>query len=140
MDKKNIQKLSLALILLVSMVVTSYSQNAPKDEKQKQALKQQKNSVKYKVTFIELGSVRCIPCQKMQVVMKSIEKKYSDQVKIDFQDVWTEKGKPYAIKYGIHVIPTQIFLDKEGKEFFRHEGFFPEEELVKILKSKGIKD
>jgi hypothetical protein len=34
-----------------------------------------KNKTKVKkplVTFIELGSVRCIPCQKMQVVMKSV--------------------------------------------------------------------
>ena len=39
----------------------------------------------------------------------------------------------------IRVIPTQIFLDKEGKEYFRHEGFFPKEELVNILKQKGVK-
>jgi thioredoxin 1 len=95
---------------------------------------------KYKVTFVELGSVRCIPCQQMQVVMKSIEKKYGNQVKIDFHDVWTDKGKPYALKYGIQVIPTQVFLDENGKEFFRHEGFFPEDELIKILKSRGIKN
>jgi thioredoxin 1 len=29
----------------------------------------------YKVTFIELGSVKCIPCKEMQPVMHSIEKK-----------------------------------------------------------------
>jgi thioredoxin 1 len=95
---------------------------------------------KFKVTFVELGSVRCIPCQQMQIVMKSIEKKYGNQVKIDFHDVWTEKGKPFAVKYGIQVIPTQIFLDENGKEYYRHEGFFPEDELIKVLKSKGIKE
>jgi thioredoxin 1 len=31
------------------------------------------------------------------------------------------------------------FLDKDGKEFFRHIGFFPEEELIKVLKQKGVK-
>jgi len=25
--------------------------------------------------------------------------------------------------YGIAVIPTQVLLDKEGEEFFRHSGF-----------------
>ena len=25
--------------------------------------------------------------------------------------------------YGIAVIPTQVLLDKQGKEFFRHSGF-----------------
>ena len=93
----------------------------------------------YKVTFIELGSVRCIPCQKMQVVMKSIEKNYGKQVNIIFYDVWTPEGKPFAQVYKINAIPTQVFLDEKGKEFFRHEGYFPEEELVKVLKTKDVK-
>lgn len=94
--------------------------------------------MKYKVTFIELGSVRCIPCQQMQPVMKSIEQKYGKEVKVVFHDVWTESGSPYAKQYSIEAIPTQIFLDKDGKEFFRHVGFFPEEELVKVLQQKGV--
>jgi len=94
---------------------------------------------KYKVTFIELGSVRCIPCQQMQPVMKSVEEKYGKDVRVVFHDVWTEAGAPYTKQYGIEAIPTQVFLDKDGKEFFRHIGFFPEEELVKVLKQKGVK-
>ncbi len=96
-------------------------------------------SKKYKVTFVELGSVKCIPCQKMQPVMKAIEEKYGDQVKIEFYDVWTPAGKPYADKYNVKLIPTQVFLDSEGKEFFRHEGYFEEAEVVKVLKTKGVK-
>jgi thioredoxin 1 len=88
---------------------------------------------KYKVTFIELGSVRCIPCKQMQSVMKSIEAKYGRKVKIEFYDVWTDAGKPFGISYGIESIPTQVFLDESGKEYFRHLGFFPEEELVKVI-------
>ena len=30
------------------------------------------------------------------------------------------------------------FLDKNGEEYFRHEGYFPLEELVKVLKQKGV--
>ena len=93
----------------------------------------------YKVTFIELGSVRCIPCQKMQVVMRSIEEKYGDQVNVVFYDVWTPEGSPYGQQYGIQAIPTQVFLDENGMEFFRHEGYFPEEELVKVLNEKGVR-
>lgn len=92
----------------------------------------------YKVTFIELGSLRCIPCRKMQPVMKSIEEKYGAQVNVVFHDVWTKEGKLIGDKYGIQSIPTQIFLDESGKEFFRHVGYFPEEELVKVLKENGV--
>ena len=94
---------------------------------------------KYKVTFIELGSVRCIPCKQMQSVMKSIEAKYGKEVKIEFYDVWTEAGKPFGVKYGIEAIPTQVFLDETGKEYYRHVGYFPEEELIKVLQQKGVK-
>ena len=91
-----------------------------------------------KVTFIELGSINCIPCKQMQPVMKAIEKKYGDQVKVIFYDVWKEDQKKYARQYGIKLIPTQVFLDANGKEFHRHEGFYPEAEIDKILQGKGL--
>lgn len=94
---------------------------------------------KYKVTFIELGSVRCKPCIAMQPIIKSIESKYGSQVKVVFHDVWTPDGKEAAKQYAFSVIPTQLFFDENGKEYFRHEGFFPEDELVKVLQQKGVK-
>ncbi len=97
------------------------------------------DNTSYKVTFIELGSVRCIPCQHMQIVMKSIREKYGKEVNVVFYDVWTPEGRPYGDKYGINAIPTQVFLDANGKEYFRHEGYFPEEELVKVLNMKGVR-
>ena len=95
-------------------------------------------SASKKVTFIEIGSVKCIPCRMMQPIIKEIEEEYGDQVKLVFHDVRTPEGKPYAQKYRIRVIPTQVFLDEDGKEYFRHEGFFPKEELVEVLKRKGV--
>ena len=98
----------------------------------------QSKEIKPGVTFIELGSVNCIPCKQMQPVMKSIEEKYGNQVKVIFYDVWKPDQKVYAQKYGIRLIPTQVFLDKNGKEFHRHEGFYPEAEIDKLLKTRGI--
>lgn len=95
--------------------------------------------VKPKVTFIELGSVNCIPCKKMQPVMKAIEAKYGEQIKVIFYDVWKPEQKKFAEKYAIKLIPTQVFLDANGKEFFRHEGFYPEKDIDNVLQGKGIK-
>ena len=92
-----------------------------------------------KVTLIELGSTKCIPCKKMQPILEEIKKEYKGQVKVLFHDVWTDKGRPFARTFNIRLIPTQVFLDKDGNEYFRHEGFFPKKELVKILKMKGIR-
>jgi thioredoxin 1 len=89
-----------------------------------------------KVTFIELGSVKCIPCKMMQPVMKSIEEKYKNVVQVVFYDVWTPEGEPYAKEYGINSIPTQVFKDKKGTEYFRHIGYFPLAEVEKIIKQQ----
>ncbi|MEP0862549.1 MAG: thioredoxin family protein [Ignavibacterium sp.] len=103
------------------------------------SLPAQSKEVKPKVTFIELGSVNCVPCKMMQPVMKAIEEKYGNQVNVVFYDVWTKEQKQYAQIYKIKLIPTQVFLDENGKEFHRHEGFYPEAEIDKILQSKGLK-
>ena len=140
---KVIKKAPIIFLLITLLIATSCGQSSNSTgmirstkESSTDSNKIEKN---YKVTFIELGSVRCIPCQQMQVVMKSIKAKYGKEVKIDFHDVWTEAGKPYGVKYGIEAIPTQVFLDETGKEYFRHVGYFPEEELVKVLQQKGVK-
>ena len=91
-----------------------------------------------KVTFVELGSVNCIPCKAMKKVMDSLEVKYPKDLKIVFHDVWTEAGQPAARQYNIRTIPTQVFLDAKGVEYFRHEGYFPMEELEKVLKQKQV--
>ncbi len=102
-----------------------------------QAVKENKKTSQ--VTFIEIGSVNCIPCRMMQPVMEKIKQKYGSKVSIVFYDVWTNEGAPYAQKFGIRVIPTQVFLDSEGKEFFRHEGYFPYEAIDELLQKQGIK-
>lgn len=133
---KKIRKSLLLLAALATIILsTDCSGQTTKADKNNTG----SEKTKYKVTFIELGSVRCIPCQQMQPIMKSIREKYPTQVNVVFHDVWTEAGAPYAKQYGIEAIPTQVFLDKDGKEYYRHVGYFPEEELVKVLQQKGVK-
>jgi len=116
----------------------SNSKNEPSHSQPESILSKPDSSQSYKVTFVELGSVNCIPCKMMMPIMEEIEKEYGDQVKVVFHDVWTDEGRPYAEKYGIKSIPTQVFLDARGNEFFRHTGFFPKEDIVQVLKQKGI--
>lgn len=90
------------------------------------------------ITFVELGSVNCIPCKQMKPVMAEIEKEYGNKISVIFYDV--NKDRQKASDYKIRVIPTQVFLDKKGKEFFRHEGFYPAKDIMKLVdKQLGIK-
>ena len=91
---------------------------------------------KYMVTFIELGADRCIPCKKMQPIMKEIAAAFPDRVQVVFYDVW--KDPEPARKYQIQLIPTQVFVDQKGNEVFRHVGLFPKEEILELLKKHGV--
>lgn len=126
-------------LILISLFLIAAGCNRTTDETQNTIPKNEGKQTGIKVTFIELGSVRCIPCKMMQPIMKQIEKEYGDQVKVVFYDVWTPEGRPYADVYNIKVIPTQVFLDKNENEYYRHEGFFPKNDLIKVLKQKGVK-
>ncbi len=128
----NIMKIKAGICILLFIVVTG---GVGPLSAQTATLSPQKPIV----TFIELGSVNCIPCKAMQPIMEEVRNKYPGQVRVIFHDVWTPKGQPYGQFFKIKVIPTQIFLDKNGKEYFRHEGFFPAEELYKILAKGGVK-
>lgn len=42
-----------------------------------------------------------------------------------------------AFRDGVGTIPTQILLDKHGKEFFRHSGYYSASELEKEFLSNN---
>ncbi len=128
-----------SLILVALIAVGMFAAGTGQSRKGESASTANASSNKPLVTFVELGSVKCIPCRQMQPVMKAIEEKYGEQISVVFYDVWKDDQVQYADKYRIRVIPTQVFLDKDGKEFFRHEGFYPEAEIDKILQKRGLK-
>ena len=134
----------IIFLIIISIVFGSLTnaqlKKAPKRKKTIPVVKDTSAIVsKPFITFIELGSVNCIPCKAMQKVMKAVNEKYGKQINIVFYDVWTEEQAHYAQDYKIRLIPTQIFLDSDGKEIMRHEGFFPEKEIDEFLQSKGLK-
>jgi thioredoxin 1 len=126
------------ILLLLSIIYTAGMAGCDRDKAgQPRSRATQKDSTTVKVTFVELGSVSCIPCKAMQPVMKAIAEEYGEQIQVVFHDVW--KNAEPGRKYGIRLIPTQVFLDENGVEFSRHEGFYPKEEIDKILQEKGLK-
>ena len=87
-------------------------------------------------TLLDLGSVDCVPCKMMFPVLGELKKEYGGKLKVLFIDV--KKDRAAAERYGVRVIPTQIFLDSSGKELFRHVGFFPKADILKKWKELGV--
>ncbi len=89
-----------------------------------------------RIVMLELGSVGCIPCEQMKPVMARLSETYKGKLDVIFIDV--KKDNNTARRYGVYVIPVQVFLDKSGKEFHRHFGFYSYEEIAAMLKKTGI--
>jgi thioredoxin 1 len=123
------------------LIIGGCSKDRQVTEKQKEQPVNTKSSIATgaQITFVELGSVNCIPCRMMQPVMKEIETAYAGRVKVVFIDVLTDQGRPYMQQFGIKAIPTQVFLDAQGKELSRHTGFFPKDSIVALLSNNGVK-
>ena len=92
--------------------------------------------VKGMVTLVDLGADACIPCKMMAPILEKLEKQYRGKAAVVFIDVW--KNKDQARRFGVRVIPTQIFFDKEGTEVYRHIGFMGEPDMVKQLQKMGV--
>lgn len=86
--------------------------------------------------FLELGADKCVPCKMMQPILDELRKEYPGKLQVDFVDVWKEPAA--SQQYGISAIPTQIIFDANGKEVFRHIGFFPKEEILAQLSQLGV--
>jgi thioredoxin 1 len=86
--------------------------------------------------LVDLGADKCIPCKMMAPLLVELKSEYEGTLKVEFIDVW--KNPDEAPKYGIKLIPTQIFFDASGKELFRHEGFYSKEDILSKWKEFGV--
>ncbi len=89
-----------------------------------------------RIVMLELGSVGCIPCENMKPVMAKLSDVYKGKLDVIFIDV--RKDHDTARRFRVFMIPVQVFLDKNGREFHRHIGFYPYEEIEAMLKKTGI--
>ena len=79
----------------------------------------------------EFGARWCIPCKEMQQVMADLKTSHGDQV--EFRMVYVDQERPLFEQYRIVAIPTQVFLNTEGKEVDRHLGALAREAVIKKL-------
>ena len=89
-----------------------------------------------RVVMLELGSGGCIQCENMKPVMAKLSENYAGKLEVIFVDV--KKDHDTARRFGVYLIPLQVFLDTQGKEFHRHVGFYAYEDIVPVLKKAGI--
>ncbi len=109
---------------------------------------------------IDFGADSCIPCKEMAPVLKELNAELQGKAIVRFVDVW--KYQQFAQGYPISIIPTQIFIDANGKPykpkdpeakqmkmysskdngehiFTAHEGGMTKAQILDVLKKMGLK-
>ncbi|MFZ5351953.1 MAG: thioredoxin family protein [Bacillota bacterium] len=110
--------------------------------------------------IIDFGADSCIPCKEMAPILEELNKELRGKAIIKFVDVW--KYGALAQNYPLRVIPTQVFIDADGKpfkpkdaramqlllyssretnehNFTTHEGGMTKKQLLEILREMGLK-
>jgi thiol-disulfide isomerase/thioredoxin len=88
-----------------------------------------------KPSMVDFGATGCKPCDMMAPILETLHKKYEGKANVLF--IHVREQSILASRYGVQAIPVQVFFDKDGKEVFRHAGFFPQEEIEKKFKELG---
>ena len=86
--------------------------------------------------LLELGADKCVPCKMMVPILADLRQEYAGQLQVDFIDVW--KNESAGENYGVRVIPLQIFFGADGRELYRHEGFFAKEDILAKWRELGV--
>jgi thioredoxin 1 len=87
-------------------------------------------------TLLELGSDTCIPCRRMQPILAELRSEYAGQFRVEYVDIRKDRGT--GEKYRVRVMPTQIFLNAEGRVLSRHEGFCPKADILAKWAELGV--
>jgi thioredoxin 1 len=125
--KQTLKKLSVLVVMLMLLLTTgAFAENYLNVP------------VKGRVTMIDLGAKKCIPCKMMAPILAKLEKAYKGIADIVFIDVW--ENKQPAQRFKIRAIPTQIFFNEQGEEVFRHVGFFDEKSIVAQMTKMGVQE
>ena len=133
---KNVKSLVIVVALVAAVAVAVAVKQSKRAPKAEVATVTAAADVQGLPRLVDLGATKCIPCKMMAPILEDLKTTYAGKLNVEFIDVWQnpEPGQ----KYGIRVIPTQIFFAADGKELFRHEGFFSKEDILARWKEFGV--
>ena len=79
---------------------------------------------------LEFGASTCKACKDMKEVIGELKK---DNPILPVYIVDIRENREAIDKFKIQIIPTQVVLDKSGKELSRHIGKLSKEELLSLV-------
>jgi thioredoxin 1 len=88
-----------------------------------------------KPVLVDFGSNKCIPCRQLRPILKDVAQEFSGKAHVLIIDVF--QYQELARQHRIHLIPTLVFFNAQGKETFRRSGVWDKASIAKKLKDAG---
>ena len=89
-----------------------------------------------KPTIIAFGMSHCYSCLTMSKIFSEIVEEHPEY------QIFSVDGQKERLvlrdKYGLKLMPVQLFFDEEGNEVLRHEGAYKKPVLEIIMKKHGF--
>ncbi len=86
--------------------------------------------------MLQFGKSWCPTCKSTRPVLDSTARAYAGKALIVPVDV--EANMELVRNLKIRLIPTQIFLTPDGREFFRHEGILQAQQIADVFGKMGL--
>ncbi len=86
--------------------------------------------------LVELGSDSCANCLAMQQVLAELRSRHAGRLEVVSINLlrYPEQTQVWQVKF----IPTQVFLDGQGRELFRHVGYLPRQAVEERFAALGF--
>ena len=89
-------------------------------------------------TLIMFKTDTCPYCVEMQEEISIVANKYPGKFNVYYARLEEDKNLELAYKYGAYVVPTTVFLDKDGSEFYTHQGLMRSNDIENVIKSLEV--
>ena len=86
--------------------------------------------------LLEFGRGWCIPCKYMKPILADMATAYAGRAIVTPVDM--DANIDLVRSFGIRMMPTQVFLSPDGKQFFRNEGTLEREQIVQVFSKMGV--
>jgi len=86
--------------------------------------------------LLEFGRGWCKPCKYMKPILDEMSTVYAGKAVVTTVEM--DENADLVRSFGIRMMPTQIFLSPDGKEFFRHEGILERDQIALIFSRMGV--
>ncbi len=91
---------------------------------------------RYRYTLLEFSGAGCINCRKMEKELAALKLEHRSQIHVVSYQMTHPGGLQWGKYFGVVMIPTQIILDRTGREIFRNTGFISKEDLLHQMEKK----